>query len=152
MEARWSLGVSEVMSGAGMGSSVICQNISLLPPKRDGIECPAELRDVLAQSLCPWGVRDRGLGWHRVSLDRKLQLKLEIFPAATDSRYIRAVSVMAASLTWGETCSPKQELCPGEREHVVPMPALISLSVSPSSGRTPCYWLFTHEPHPGAAP
>lgn len=55
-----SLGVSEVMSGAGMESPVICQSISLLPPKRDGTECPAGLRDVLAQSLCLWGVSRTG--------------------------------------------------------------------------------------------
>lgn len=34
---------------------------------------------------------------------------------------------------------------------MVPMPALTSPCASPPPGRTPCYWLFAHEPHPGAA-
>lgn len=77
-------------------------------------------------------------GFFSVSSCRNVTLEKEIFPAATDSRFIRAVSV-CKNFTRGSLCMKRQ---------------LRGWSPASALGGHPCHRLFSHEPdaHPAARP
>lgn len=80
----------------------------------------------------------------RLCLFRNMKLKCEIFPAATDSRYIRAVSIcvfplFVSHLVTSLVTSLRSCLC------YLTSPCILF------AGRPPSNWFLSHEPHSCAA-